>query len=606
MISNGRQRRTHTPIPAIVFAAALICCMVFQFAGCSSDDPPPSSPPKEEKVFDLTVTKGTNTAPLLHPIGDKIAYVGVPFSLTLSALDTPDDILTYDFYPVDLPNSEGKKYKLNTADGTLIMDPDTGLPIVDWPDETAVFNPTSRTFSWTPQQAGDYYFKATVADDGVTIMSASEFIRIRVCSVSVANESLAISLNTNDPNEPANLTLNMIAKTQTSGVPINGLSPQDFDLTDDTFFSTGSEWDSAERRFEILPATTDVLLLLDLSGSIMDDGIDGMTELKTSTKKFVDYVLASGQSIAIYYFNSDADIQEIIDFQVVQPYGKNLESVRQQLHGKLNSLERYVEENDSSNLYGAIIKGIATLDKRAVDAATKVGSLVVFSDGRDTAGRKKYSDALTAVTGSKHNVITVGINIANTDRTREDRLIIDEQRALGKNGAYMTVDKSELIKQFSQAAFAARLENLKSYILAFCLTHRDGIHSLTVSVKDASGNVPRYGTATISYSAAKFEGGCYTAVEKEKVKYFDFDSDSYYSVPGKLHDCNDLDPYNWIHCDDCIDQDGDGYGGSGCDINSDCSDDLEKEPYADLINPNMADTTEDGWDQNCDGLDGRR
>ncbi|MFZ5571659.1 MAG: VWA domain-containing protein [Thermodesulfobacteriota bacterium] len=525
--------------------------------------------------------------------------MGVPLSITLEALDTPDDVLVYDFYPVDLPSSEGKKYKVNAADGTLVLHSDTGLPILDWPDVTAAFNAQTRTFTWTPAKTGTHYFKATVSDDGATIMSASEVIRIVVCNPVVADEDIAVSLYANEPNEPANLTLNMIAKTQTSKVPVSGLKSDHFKIFDDS-----SELIGPERGFEILPATTDVLLLLDLSGSVMDNGVNALSELKTSAKKFIDYVLQSGQTIGVYYFNSDADITEIATFIDPGPHRKNIESARQQLHAKINNLDQYVDEDDSSNLYGAIINGIDKLDKRAEDAMTKVGTLVVFSDGRDTAGRKTYANALGKVTASKHNVITVSLNVGETDRSREGRLISEEQQGIGKNGWFGAPTTSELTEKFILAAFEARREHLKSYILAFCLSFREGLHTLTVNVHDPIG---RFGAAAQGYNAAKFEGGCSNSLETEKVKYFDFDSDKYYFVDDdNKTDCNDLDPYNWNKCDTCMDQDGDGFGGKDCNINSDCKDDLDAEPYADLINPNMADTETDGWDQNCDGYDGRR
>ena len=61
-------------------------------------------------------------------------------------------------------------------------------------------------------------------------------------------------------------------------------------------------------------------------------------------------------------------------------------------------------------------------------------------------------------------------------------------------------------------------------------------------------------------------------------------------------DCNDADGNLWVSCDDCIDLDGDGYG-EMCDLGVDCNDDDAG------VFPGAADAI-DGFDQNCDGVDG--
>jgi len=59
----------------------------------------------------------------------------------------------------------------------------------------------------------------------------------------------------------------------------------------------------------------------------------------------------------------------------------------------------------------------------------------------------------------------------------------------------------------------------------------------------------------------------------------------------------DSDPQNWVSCAICIDADGDGYRGTGCDISQDCDD-------SDVNNwtkcSTCKDIDDDGWYVDCD------
>lgn len=73
----------------------------------------------------------------------------------------------------------------------------------------------------------------------------------------------------------------------------------------------------------------------------------------------------------------------------------------------------------------------------------------------------------------------------------------------------------------------------------------------------------------------------------------DGDGDEY----GVNLDCIDDDDRHWQDCGVCVDEDDDGFG-VGCDLGPDCG-----EGDA-TIHPDAADSSPDGTDQNCDGIDG--
>lgn len=90
----------------------------------------------DSEQITITVTN-VNRAPVLDAIGGKSVAEGVALSFTVSAADPDGDVLTYSA---------------------------TGLPT------GAAFNPTTKTFSWTPglNQAGDYSVTFILSDGSLT------------------------------------------------------------------------------------------------------------------------------------------------------------------------------------------------------------------------------------------------------------------------------------------------------------------------------------------------------------------------------------------------------------------------------------------------------
>ena len=111
-----------------------------------------------EVIYPLQEVAGLhNTAPELDPIGNKTVDENSPLIFTISASDPDSDNLTYS--ASDLP---------------------TG----------AIFDPTTKTFSWTPtsSQSGTYYVTFTVVDNYGTSDSETITITVNDILVFVASE----------------------------------------------------------------------------------------------------------------------------------------------------------------------------------------------------------------------------------------------------------------------------------------------------------------------------------------------------------------------------------------------------------------------------------
>ncbi len=112
---------------------------------------------------------GTNTAPILDPIGDQTVEEGKLLSLTITASDIDGDKLSF------------------TASGLP-----TGASLTDHGDGTA-------TLAWTPQlsQVGNYPVTITVTDDGLPPKSDSKQIMIKVTADAGQTAVLCSTLGNN-------------------------------------------------------------------------------------------------------------------------------------------------------------------------------------------------------------------------------------------------------------------------------------------------------------------------------------------------------------------------------------------------------------------------
>lgn len=385
-------------------------------------------------------------------------------------------------------------------------------------------------------------------------------------------QSLIIDM-TGQASTPSNVVLNFSVEDR-EGNPVKGL-----DLANLVLLEDGRQPSMAESNMTIFPPTLNTILMLDLSGSVTEESLDTLVE---SAKKFVMTVISSGHEVAIYYFQTNANM--------LQGFTQDYELLEE----ALDDLSNHVIPGATTNLYRAFIAGLDKLDeKKKISQRMNAGSLVVFTDGRDTAGMYSYSEIESLVSHTEHYVFTIGLNTPDLDVTT-----LDEEH-LGKDGFEMVEELSQLEQAFDNIAVKIQKESEKFYVLAYASPSRgDKVHTVIVELTVTTpGGLT--GTATYTYNSYGFIDGGYNVVEKLKLQYYDDDEDGHYSVDGDLHDVDDSNPYVWTeeayHA--CTDMDGDGFPGTNCDNNGDCDD---TDPF---IYPGADDVEGDGVDQNCDGFD---
>lgn len=269
--------------------------------------------------------------------------------------------------------------------------------------------------------------------------------------------------------------------------PTPGLTEADFVIYEDD-----AEISIYESEQQIVPTETgyemSAVLLLDMSGSIVDSG--SLSNLQSAASSFVAS-LDSTQSLAIFTFDGREDIQELVAFTA--------ESAT--LIAGIDSLSGYEVVDNSTNLNGAVIEGLALLDDRESAFANAMfsGSLVVFTDGTDQAGRVSDADAEAAAQGTTHHVYTVGLS---------GEVDSDHLTGIGKDGALFAAGVDELEDAFQDLGAAIVAQASSYYILAYCSPKRAGEHDLELQLIDPDGSEDIVSSLSYTFDAEGFEGGC--------------------------------------------------------------------------------------------------
>jgi hypothetical protein len=315
-------------------------------------------------------------------------------------------------------------------------------------------------------------------------------------------------------NRPSNIAVYF--KVQTSGgEPVGGLTASEFRIYED-----GSLVSEGESKQTILnpevAASHYTLLLVDMSGSITSDpqAVDTLVEAATAFTERVE----KSQKVAVYAFDGSTELHPISPFTSAGGAKSGIKS-----------LGSYKAEDPSTNLNGAVVKGLAEL-QRALSQAEhpmRFGTLVVFSDGTDRANRVSKDDMRKAVEDSKYEIFAIGLGKEMQE---------SELRDVGKDGTAKADDKASVVKAFD--TIGARIEGATKsyYLLSYCSPSRAGKHEVRIEAvhKEADGKTEKSGSVTSEFDASGFTHGC----DPNTPPHFDLSKGDALAPPPK-HDADD-------------------------------------------------------------------
>jgi hypothetical protein len=281
-------------------------------------------------------------------------------------------------------------------------------------------------------------------------------------------------------------------KVQTSsGEPVGGIKAEEFKIYED-----GQPVSEHESKQVILNPEVAVshytMLLVDMSGSVAESGaVDNVVDAAAAFTERVEKT----QKVGVYAFDGCEKLHPIAPFQTP---GGAAAAVR--------SLKSYKPDDPSTNLHGAIVKGVEELDSQLSHAEHPVrfGTLVVFSDGTDRAARverKQMDEALDKATDEKKYEIFA---IALGSEMQESEL-----KRIGKSGTAKAENKEEVVKAFEKIAQRIEAAQKSYYLLSYCSPSRAGKHKVKIEAtwKGEDGKSNKSGACESDFDATGFTHG---------------------------------------------------------------------------------------------------
>ena len=273
----------------------------------------------------------------------------------------------------------------------------------------------------------------------------------------------------NETRKPSLITVHFSLQTE-KGEPVPYLTANDFVIKED-----GKEVSSFESKQTILPRNKQfelvTILLLDMSGSIVESG--SIPSLQDAMKVFIETVSES-QIVAIYAFDGRKDIEQLLPFT----------TDKKRMIKAVNELKNYKAKDPSTNLNGAVLSGLPLIDGKVRRAKSKgkisTGTLILFTDGTDQAGRVSDYEARATAQKSTNAIFSIGLG-GEIDK--------EHLKSVGKNGSEFAEDTSDIVKAFASIADQIKRESNKYYAIAYCSPKRAGRHKFEISVREMNGSL---------------------------------------------------------------------------------------------------------------------
>jgi hypothetical protein len=293
---------------------------------------------------------------------------------------------------------------------------------------------------------------------------------------------LQLKLKNTSVQKPSNVALYFSVEDR-NGVGQPNLTAESFKIYEDDKLISPFE----SKQTILNPETAVIrytLLLVDLSGSITES--NSLPTLTAAASGFAERVTKDHQ-IGVYGFDGGKKLIPIVAFS----------SSAGSVQSGLNALGNRKGKDPSTNLNGAVMDAIATLDKQLAHAKQpiKFGTLVIFTDGTDRAHRAAEEDMIRAIDESNLNIFVIGLGPELTE---------GHGHRIGKNGFVRAEEQGKVSAAFDQVAAQMEAAAKKFYLLSYCSPSRAGAHTLRVEVSTQAGS----GSLSQEFNAEGFGPNC--------------------------------------------------------------------------------------------------
>jgi hypothetical protein len=288
-------------------------------------------------------------------------------------------------------------------------------------------------------------------------------------------------------NRPSNVAVYFKVEAS-NGEPIGGMTAEQFKIYEDGALVSENESKQTILNPEV-SASHYTLLLVDMSGSVTGDP-EAVQTLADAATAFTDRVEKT-HKVAVFAFDGGPDLHPIAPFG--SPGGAK---------GAIHGLTSYKPQDPSTNLNGAVVKGLAELDRALSHAEhpLRFGTLVIFSDGTDRASRVPKDEMRKAVKDSKYEIFAIGLGKEMQESELKD---------VGKTGTTRAENKEQVVKAFDDIATRIEAQTKAYYLLSYCSPSRAGKHEVKIeAIYKVEGKGERSGALKSEFDATGFTHGC--------------------------------------------------------------------------------------------------
>src|SRR4029079_5992771 len=240
--------------------------------------------------------------------------------------------------------------------------------------------------------------------------------------------------------KPSNVAVYFTVETK-GGEPVANLTPQDFRIYEDAQPVSILESKQTILQPEVA-AIHYTLLLIDMSGSGVDSG--DMPALIQAAGSFADRV-GPYQKVAVYTFDGSPHLTPVV------PFGGNVRS-------GVTALGSRRPRDPSTNLNGAVIEGVRVLGQQMERAPVplRFGTLVVFTDGTDSAHRANPDDVQRSLDGAGFETYVIGVG-QEVDSKQLSRI--------GRSGTFASQNRADVQRGFDEISARIEAASKKFYLL---------------------------------------------------------------------------------------------------------------------------------------------
>lgn len=300
------------------------------------------------------------------------------------------------------------------------------------------------------------------------------------CASTAQNGSLQVKMLAATSETPSNVAVNLSVDGK-NGEPITGLTPESFRIFEDGKLVPE---DKAKRMLLDVKAAEAyfTVLLIDLSGPVVES--PDFPELVRQVGDFTR-ALRETHTLTVSVFDGRDDLRTI------------LEPDEEGTKAALDRLRRYRPEDRKGNVNGAVIKGLAILDRQMAKstASHKSGNLVLFTDRGDEAGKVPAEEMDVALDKTPADVYVIGVGPG---------IKRPELGKIARTDAFYSTDLKELGTGFTHLSKHLAVSAEGHYLLSYCSPKRKGEHELQIEISTEKD----HGVLTHRYTADGFTKGC--------------------------------------------------------------------------------------------------